>query len=170
MSGTNPQLSDAPPQSATPGPTAPRPGSASPDCPTWGEVFDEWAPMIGVPVFYGPPIFFVMGPWLLLVLLLVGPFALMITLLLVSLVAAGALVALIASPYLLVCWLRARHAARRRRHTLVHPASTVPAVGDLGPQPGRSGWFPAPAAGFSARASIASSLDAQHIPPRRVRS
>ena len=54
-------------------------------------------------------IIFVLGPWLLLVLLLAGPFALIVTLLLVQAVAAGvlaALVAVIASPYLLVRHLR----------------------------------------------------------------
>src|SRR3954451_3112674 len=89
--------------------------------PTAGEGFDEAAPLIGAPPGYGPPIIFVLGPWLLLVLLLIPPAALLITLVLVVVVAGGLLVAvaaLVASPYLLV-----RHAARRRRVASEHRAA-----------------------------------------------
>ena len=80
-----------------------------PDHPTWAELLYTTASLIGVPAFYGPPIIFLLFPWLLLVLLLAGPFALIVTLLLVQAVAAGllaALVAVIASPYLLIRHLR----------------------------------------------------------------
>ena len=100
----------------------------SPDTPpltharaTAGETFAEAAPLIGAPPVYGPPIIFVLGPWLLLVLLLIPPAAFLITLVLVVAVAAGLLVAvsaLVASPYLL-----ARHAARRRRVAPEHDAA-----------------------------------------------
>ena len=106
MNTTTLQPTHAPRQSATPRPIAPRRrGSASPDRPTWGEVFDETAPLIGAPAFYGPPIIFVLGPWLLLALMLAGPFALILMVLLALAVAAGllaVLVAVIASPYLVV--------------------------------------------------------------------
>ena len=86
--------------------------------PTAGESFDEAAPLIGAPPIYGPPIIFMLGPWLLLVLLLIPPAAFLITLVLVVAVAAGLLVAvgaLVASPYLLARHMLARHAARPRR-------------------------------------------------------
>jgi hypothetical protein len=88
------------------------------DHPTRSDVFDEAASAIGAPPIYGPPIIFVLGPWLLLVLLLIPPAAFLITLVLVVAVAAGLLVALsalVASPYLLVRRMRARKEADRRR-------------------------------------------------------
>ena len=122
-----PQLTHAPPRSATPRPIAAwLRGSASSDRPTWGEVFDARTSLIGAPAFYGPPIIFVLGPWLLLVLLLVGPFALVLTILLALGVAAGplaVLVAVLASPYLLIRHLRAHgmvHAKPRAPLHLVH--------------------------------------------------
>ena len=86
-----PTTHQAPPQSATPPPIAAAAGSASPGRPTWGAAFDRTAPLIGAPAFFGPPIIFVLGPWLLLVLLLIGPFALIFTLVLVTAAAAGLL-------------------------------------------------------------------------------
>jgi hypothetical protein len=79
--------------------------------PTWGKVFDEGAPLIGAPAFFGPPVIVVLGPWLLLVLLLIGPFVLILTVMLVLAVAMGLLavfVAVIATPYLLIRHLHAR--------------------------------------------------------------
>jgi hypothetical protein len=98
--------------------------------PTAGETFDEVAPLIGAQPIYGPPIIFVLGPWLLLVLLLIPPAAFLITLVLVVVVAAGLLVAvsaLVASPYLF-----ARHAARRRRVAPEHRAARpAPAASEV---------------------------------------
>jgi hypothetical protein len=114
--------------------------------PTFSERIAEFAPLVLARAFYGPPVIFVLGPWLLLVVLLIPPAALLITLVLVLLVAAAALVALaalLASPYLLVRHLRAEH-------------------------PARSGWVPAPAAGHpSPEAPYASSPVGQHIPTTR---
>lgn len=122
---TTPQLTHARPQSATPGPIAPRPrGSATAGRPTWGEVFDERAPIIGAPAFFGPPISFILGPWLLLVLLLIGPFALVLTVLLAMAVAAGLLavfVAVIASPYLLIRHLHAHGMVHANARAALHP-------------------------------------------------
>jgi hypothetical protein len=97
--------------------------SASPDSPTLAEGLGETLPLISAPAFFGPPVIFLLGPWLLLVLLLIPPAAFLITLAVVVLLGAGllaALGALIASPYLLVRHLRARH-------RLARPA---PAVGE----------------------------------------
>jgi len=85
---------------------------ASADRPTFGETLAQTVPLISAPAFFGPPVIFLLGPWLLLVLLLIPPAAFLITLMAVFLLAAGLLVAvgaLIASPYLLVRHLRARH-------------------------------------------------------------
>jgi hypothetical protein len=111
--------------------------------PTAGEMFDEAAPVIGAPHIYGPPVIFLLGPWLLLVLLLIPPAAVLITLVLVVAVAGGLLVAvsaLVASPYLLVRHVLARHAVRRRRvaseHRAARPAPVASEV--TGPR----GWRP----------------------------
>ena len=77
--------------------------------PSGGGALQEALPLISAPAFFGPPVIVVLGPWLLLVCLLIGPAALLITLVLVAAVAAavlGGLVALIASPYLLLRHLR----------------------------------------------------------------
>jgi hypothetical protein len=98
--------------------------SASPDPPTIAERFGETVPLISAPAFFGPPVIFLLGPWLLLVLLLVPPAALLITMVAIFLLGAGLLVALgalIASPFLLVRHLRARH-------NVASPAPVVSAV------------------------------------------
>jgi hypothetical protein len=111
--------------------------------PTAGETFDEVAPLIGAPPIYGPPIIFVLGPWLLLVLLVIPPAALLITLVLVVALAAGLLVAvsaLVASPYLLVRHMLARHPARRGRVASEHRAARpAPAASEV---TGPRGWRP----------------------------
>jgi hypothetical protein len=128
INATTSQLTHAGSESAAPRPFPTRPqGSASPEHPTLAEELGETAPLIGAPAFYGPPISFLLGPWLLLVLLLSGPFALIFTILVVVAVAAVALAvlaAVIASPYLLIRHLH-RHGtaqasprARRKRTTM----------------------------------------------------
>jgi hypothetical protein len=79
--------------------------------------------MIAAPAFYGPPVIFVLGSWLLLVSLLIGPFALFFALLLALAAAAGLLalfVAVIASPYVLIRHPQSRRTVgakpRARRH------------------------------------------------------
>jgi len=116
--------------------------------PTAVETLHETASLIGAPPIYGPPIIFVLGPWLLLVLLLIPPAAFLITLVLVVAAAAGVLVAvsaLVASPYLLVRHMLARHAARRRRVASEHRAAR-PRPAASGVSRGRLASSPAPAA------------------------
>jgi hypothetical protein len=65
--------------------------------------------------FYGPPAVFLLGPWLLLVLVLAGPFAVMLTLVAGMIVVAAALAAIVsilAAPYLLVRRLRRNRTGR----------------------------------------------------------
>ena len=63
-----------------PGATEP-PGNAplrATQLPTFGEMVDEIVPLIGVIFVAGPPVIFVAGPWLLLCLMLTGPFAVLV--------------------------------------------------------------------------------------------
>ena len=100
-------------------PSPPEPGSgahsaASAD-PTLGEMVVETAGLVGVVPGYGPPVALVAAPWLLLSLMLAGPFAVLVTLV-VLLFAMAALVALIgailAAPYLVFRHLRGYRAPR----------------------------------------------------------
>lgn len=121
---------------STTAPITPSSSSANTQRPTVGELLEGVLPLIDAPAFFGPPIIFVLGPWLLIVLLLIPPAALLITLVLAIVVAAGALVALaaiVASPYLLVRHLRARHAAGGRRFGFGR-SSASPVVGSSSPQ------------------------------------
>jgi hypothetical protein len=109
----------------------------STDSSSWRETLAETGAGIGAPAFYGPPVAFLFVPWLLLVLLLISPFAVVFAVGLVLAVAAvllAALAAVVASPYLLLRHLsahRARHAkpqasprpARRRRVSAVRIGS-----------------------------------------------
>jgi|1186.fasta_scaffold162264_1 hypothetical protein len=85
--------------------------------PTWGGMLGEIVSVTGVVLVAGPPIVLLLGPWLLFVLMLAGPFAVLVTLV-VLFIAAMALVALVlatlASPYLLV-----GHLLRYRRERRV---------------------------------------------------
>jgi hypothetical protein len=100
------------------------PQAAPPGQPTWADLFRERTPLVSAPAFFGPPIIFILGPWLLLVLLLIGPVALIFTGLLVLAVAAvllAALAAVIASPYLVIRHLRAHRMIREIPRELLHP-------------------------------------------------
>jgi hypothetical protein len=97
--------------------------------PTGRELVQRVLPGIFFVPLAGPPVFLLLGPWLILVLLIIPPAAFLITLVLVVAVAAGLLFvlgALIASPYLLVRHIQARHEVRvaqpaqRRRFGLLH--------------------------------------------------
>jgi hypothetical protein len=135
---------DRPPQQETTkrtsGTLRPDRSSASrpPNC---REVIGRCAPLVLAPAYYGPPAVFLIGPWLLLVLLLIPPAALLLTFGLVFLIAAvalGALAAVLASPYFLVRQLRTRHPAWRPRVPFLRqPSGSAQTFGDLGPQPGR---------------------------------
>jgi membrane protein implicated in regulation of membrane protease activity len=96
--------------------------------------------MIDAPAFYGPPVIFVLGPWLLMVLLLAGPFALFLLVLLALAAAAGLIavfVAMIASAYLLIRRLHSRRTARAKQRARRHRSRTDRiAAGRFGlPQP-----------------------------------
>jgi hypothetical protein len=93
--------------------------------PTWTETLEETAADVGAPAIYGPPVSFLFGPWLLLMLLLIPPFALLFTIVLVLAVGAGLLAAagaLLASPYLLVRRLHAHPAPAAKPQAAKRPA------------------------------------------------
>jgi hypothetical protein len=82
---------------------------------TVGEALVEVGPVAGVIAGFGPPVAWLAGPWLLFVLALAGPFAVLFTFVVV--LAAAALLVLLAgtilaSPYLLVRHLRNRRTGR----------------------------------------------------------
>jgi hypothetical protein len=78
---------------------------------------------------YGPPAVFLLGPWLLFVLVLAGPFAVLLTLVAGMIIVAAALaaiVAILAAPYLLI----RRILRSRARHVSVpSPAAHAVAIG-----------------------------------------
>ena len=90
--------------------------------PTFADLVDDTADLICCMAFYGPPVVFILAPWLLLGLVLIGPFA-VVLLLIVALLAAAALVvgigAILMTPFLM---LRRRRAAPA---PVVRPAATV---------------------------------------------
>jgi hypothetical protein len=111
----------APPSADTP--TSCRPNSQAP---TLGQMVRAILPAICIPFVEGPPVLLVAAPPVLFGLLLVGPFVVLVTVVLftvVALVAAAGLVALagaiVASPYLLI-----RHV---REHRRVHTHIGAPA-------------------------------------------
>jgi|tagenome__1003787_1003787.scaffolds.fasta_scaffold20984043_6 hypothetical protein len=96
------------------------------ETPTWGDMLEEVASLIGVVFVAGPPVFLLLGPWALIVLMLAAPFAVLMTLAVVV-IAAMALVAaagaILASPYLLLGRL-VRH--RRGRRVAVQASISAP--------------------------------------------
>jgi hypothetical protein len=82
--------------------------------PTFGEILAEIIPLTDAIAGYGPPVIFLAGPWLILGLMLSGPFAFLVILVVFMIVAATVLAALggalLALPYLLVHRLRRQRA------------------------------------------------------------
>src|SRR3954447_6216674 len=80
--------------------------------PTFREMLDDVLPVIGVVFVAGPPVIFLAAPWLLLVLMLSGPFALVVAFVVVGLVAAAllaTLAAIVAAPLVLLRPLHRRY-------------------------------------------------------------
>jgi hypothetical protein len=92
------------------------PGRAASEHPSFREMLAEITPLVGAIAGYGPPVIFLAGPWLLLALVLSGPFAFLLTLVVAMVVAATILVALTAAilgaPYLLIRGVRSYRARR----------------------------------------------------------
>ncbi len=93
------------------------------------DMLAEITPLIGFVPFYGPPAVFLLGPWLLLVLMLAGPFAFLVVLVAGMIVVAAvlaAIVSILAAPFLLVRRLHQKWAARV---SVVSPAAQPVAIG-----------------------------------------
>ena len=78
---------------------------AGSDGPTFGEIVDEILPITDVVLVAGPPVLFVAVPWLLLALMLSGPFAVLVALMVVLAgvaVLCAAIIGIVATPYLVV--------------------------------------------------------------------
>ena len=95
--------------------------------PALGDILDDIVPVLGTVFVAGPPVLVAWAGTVMLALMLAGPFALLVTLIVV-LVAAAALVtlagAILATPYLIVRHLR-RH---RARHTTSYVKPQLVAV------------------------------------------
>lgn len=99
--------------------------------PTGRTMDREISPLIGAVPVAGPPAALLGLPWLFLVLLLAGPFALLATIvvaLLAAVLVIAALAAIVASPFLLVRHLRAvraRHVAAREHAEPTNPPAAT---------------------------------------------
>ena len=83
--------------------------------PTVGAMLGEAVSLTCCMAVYGPPVIFLAAPWLFLGLILSGPFALLLTLVLTFLAAialVAAIGAILATPYLVVRKLRTAPIAR----------------------------------------------------------
>ena len=103
------------------------PSSAASASPTVGELLEDTLPIIDTVYVAGPPVLLLWAGTVLLALMLAGPFALLV-MVVVALAVATALVglagAIVASPFLL-----ARHMhARRQRRAVSAPARSAPSV------------------------------------------
>jgi hypothetical protein len=72
---------------------------------TLSDIIEETEPLTGVAPVYGPPVALVAVPWLLLGLMLAGPFAVLVTMVVAFAVAAALAVligAILTAPFVLV--------------------------------------------------------------------
>jgi hypothetical protein len=72
--------------------------------PTFGSMLAEVVPLLCAVPVAGPPVIFVVGPWLLVAVLLSGPLALLLTFAVVAVVAVAlvaSIAAILAAPFLL---------------------------------------------------------------------
>ena len=103
--------------------------------PPFEDRLEEILPLIGFVPVAGPPVFLVVGPWVLVALMLTGPFLLLVTFALAAFilvtVAAGAL----APAYLLVRHIRSHRARERERH-LPGQAALMGLRSDMAAEPG----------------------------------
>jgi uncharacterized membrane protein len=101
-------------------------GMTTTDSPTPKDILERIAETLGYVFVAGPPVAFVLVPWLIVVLLIIPPAAMLLTLVAVVVVVGAVLAAvgaIIASPYLIVRHLRERH-ARHAAAAAAKPVST----------------------------------------------
>jgi hypothetical protein len=100
--------------------------------PTLRDEVSEVAPLIGTVFVAGPPVLLAWTGTVLFALMLAGPFALLVTLVVVFAAAAALVVAagaILAAPYLLVRHYRLHLAQRRHAAQAPAPIATVVAAG-----------------------------------------
>ncbi|MGZ4184771.1 MAG: hypothetical protein ACXVFA_05945 [Solirubrobacteraceae bacterium] len=111
------------------------PITTPPAFPPFRQRLGEIVPLVGFVPVAGPPAIFIVGPWLLLVLMLAGPFLLLVTLAAIALclaVLVSFIGAILATPYLLARRLHGRRAAHASSPLLDHrrerpdPCTAVP--------------------------------------------
>jgi hypothetical protein len=133
MNTTEPHSPPPPAGATTPWTDAARAAPlSSTELPAFGEMLDDILPVIGVVLVAGPPVIFVAGPWLLLALMLSGPFALLVAFVVVGLVAAALVVtlaAIVATPYVLVRRLHGRYRASRAIGVPATPVASLHSPG-----------------------------------------
>jgi hypothetical protein len=105
--------------------------------PTAGALLDEVLPLIGVVVMAGPPAVFVVVPWLLFALMLVGPFLILVTFALAAVTFFALTAAILSPPYLLVRHLRTHRTRRPERRRFVRRLGVRHATGFNRLGPGR---------------------------------
>ena len=100
--------------------------------PTLRDEITEVAPLIGTVFVAGPPVLVAWTGTVLFALMLAGPFALLVTFVLVLAAAAALLTlagAILATPYLLVRHFRTRLAQRHHATEAPTPVATIVAAG-----------------------------------------
>lgn len=88
------------------------------DPPSVGEMLGEIVPLVGFVAVAGPPVIFVVGPWALVVLALIGPFLLLLSFVLAAALVVAVGAAFLAPPYLLVRHIRVHRTHRPAHHAL----------------------------------------------------
>ena len=93
------------------------------------ERLDEVLPLIGVVPVAGPPVIVFVGAWALFVLMLTGPFLLLVTLLLVAVILVAISAAFLAPPFLFIRHLRRHRRRAPHRGRSGHPVRDGSQVG-----------------------------------------
>lgn len=117
-----------------PGETPDRSPSDS-EFPPFEERLEEIVPLIGFVPVAGPPVFLVVGPWVLFALMLTGPFLLLVTFVLAALILVAIVAGAVAPAYLLVRHVRRHRASQRERH-LPGQAPLIGLRSDMAAEPG----------------------------------
>lgn len=84
------------------------------------ERLGEIVPLICAVPEAGPPVIFLIGPWVLFALMLTGPFALLVIFVLAAVILVVIAAAIVVPPYLLIHQLRNRWTSRVERRARVH--------------------------------------------------